>query len=69
MKAAMIREFGPASVLRLEDVSVPEPSPGEILTEVHAVSVNRTLDIIVRAGGHMRLLSSTSTRTSIRFAK
>jgi NADPH:quinone reductase len=52
MKAAMIREFGPASVLGLEDVPVPVPGPGEILIEVHAVSVNRTLDVIVRAGSY-----------------
>ena len=50
MKAIVIREFGPPSVLRLEDVPTPEPGPGEVLIKVHAVSVNRTLDTVVRAG-------------------
>lgn len=36
--------------MRLEDVPVPQPTPGEILLKVHSVSVNRTLDLIVRAG-------------------
>ena len=54
MKAIVIREFGPPSVLRLEDVPTPEPGPGEVLIKVHAVSVNRTLDTVVRAGKYGR---------------
>lgn len=54
MKAIVIREFGPPSVLRLEDVPTPEPGPGEVLIKVHAVSVNRTLDTVVRAGKYAR---------------
>jgi NADPH:quinone reductase len=50
MKAMVLREFGPPNVMRLEEVPTPEPGPGEVLIEVHAVSVNRTLDLIVRAG-------------------
>ncbi len=50
MKAMVIREFGPPEVMRLEDVSMPAPGPGEVLIRVHAVSVNRTLDLAVRAG-------------------
>lgn len=50
MKAVVLREFGPPEVMRLEDVPTPEPGPGEVLVEVHAVSVNRTLDLIVRSG-------------------
>lgn len=50
MKAIVIREFGPSSVMRLEDIPTPEPGPGEVLVRVHAVSVNRTLDLVVRSG-------------------
>ena len=46
----MIREFGPPSVMRLEEIPTPEPGPGEVLVRVHAVSVNRTLDLVVRSG-------------------
>jgi NADPH:quinone reductase len=49
-----MHEFGPPSVLRLEEVPTPEPGPGEVLVEVHAVSVNRTLDLVVRAGKYAR---------------
>ena len=54
MKAIVIREFGPPGVLRLEEVPTPEPGPGEVLIKVHAVSVNRTLDTVVRAGKYGR---------------
>ena len=54
MKAIVIREFGPPAVLRLEEVPTPEPGPGEVLIKVHAVSVNRTLDTVVRAGKYRR---------------
>ena len=50
MKAIVMREFGPPEVMRLEDVPTPIPGPGEVLVRVHAVSVNRTLDLAVRAG-------------------
>ncbi len=54
MKAMVMRAFGPPEVMQLEDVPTPEPGPGEVLIEVHAVSVNRTLDLIVRAGQYPR---------------
>jgi NADPH:quinone reductase-like Zn-dependent oxidoreductase len=54
LKAIVIREFGPPSVMKLEEVPTPEPGPGEVLIKVHAVSVNRTLDAVVRAGKYAR---------------
>ena len=54
MKAIVIREFGPPGVMKLEEVPTPEPGPGEVLIKVHAVSVNRTLDTVVRAGKYAR---------------
>jgi NADPH:quinone reductase-like Zn-dependent oxidoreductase len=46
----VFHEFGPPEVLCLEEVPTPEPGPGEVLVRVEAVSVNRTLDLAVRAG-------------------
>jgi NADPH2:quinone reductase len=54
LKAIVIREFGPPGVMKLEEVPTPEPGPGEVLIKVHAVSVNRTLDTVVRAGKYAR---------------
>lgn len=54
MKAIVIREFGPPGVMKLEDVPAPEPKAGEVQIKVHAVSVNRTLDCVVRAGKYAR---------------
>ena len=51
MKAIVIREFGGPDVLRWEDVETPVPGLGEVLVRVHAVSVNRTLDLQVRQDG------------------
>lgn len=54
MKAIVVREFGPPGVMRLEEVPTPEPGTGEVLIRVHAVSVNRTLDLVVRSGKYAR---------------
>jgi NADPH2:quinone reductase len=54
LKAIVIREFGPPSVMKLEEVPTPEPGEGEVLIKVYAVSVNRTLDTKVRAGKYAR---------------
>jgi NADPH:quinone reductase-like Zn-dependent oxidoreductase len=50
MKAMVYREFGAPEVMHYEDVPDPVPGPGEIAIEVHACSVNRVLDVAVRAG-------------------
>lgn len=42
--------FGPPDVLHYEDVADPVPGPDDLLIEVHAVSVNRVLDVAIRAG-------------------
>lgn len=54
MQAVVMRAFGGPEVLRVEDVAVPRPGPGEVLIKVEAVSVNRTLDLAVRAGTYAR---------------
>jgi NADPH:quinone reductase len=50
VKAIVVREFGPPEVMRLEEVPTPSPGAGEVLIRVKAVSVNRTLDLVVRSG-------------------
>ena len=50
MKAIVIREYGPPEVLRYEDVPDPVPRQGEIRIKVHAATVNRVLDVSLRAG-------------------
>ena len=44
MKAAIYREFGSPEVLSYEDVGDPSVGKGEIVVEVHAVTVNRVLE-------------------------
>lgn len=50
MKAAVIQEFGPPDVLKHLDVPDPEPRHGEVRIRVHAATVNRVLDVALRAG-------------------
>lgn len=50
MKAMVMRAFGGPEVLQLEDFPDPVPGPGEVVVGVKAVSVNRTLDLVVREG-------------------
>lgn len=54
MKAAVIHEFGGPEVLKYEDIETPELGPDDVLVKVHAVSVNRTLDLEVRASNYAR---------------
>ncbi|HEX3505069.1 MAG TPA: zinc-binding dehydrogenase [Xanthobacteraceae bacterium] len=53
MKAIVIHEYGPPDVLRYEDIPDPEPRAGEIRIKVHAATVNRVLDVSLRAGKEM----------------
>jgi NADPH2:quinone reductase len=50
MKAIVIHEYGPPDVLRYEEVPDPVPRTGEIRIKVHAATVNRVLDVSLRAG-------------------
>lgn len=49
MKAIRIHQYGGPEVMVLEDVSRPEPGPGEVLVRVHAAGVN-PIDYKVRDG-------------------
>lgn len=50
MKAIVLHEYGPPGVLTYETVPDPEPRTGEIRIRVHAATVNRVLDVSLRAG-------------------
>jgi len=54
MKAIIIRRFGPPEMLSYEDLPDPVPRAGEIRIRVYAATVNRVLDVSLRAGreGH-----------------
>ncbi len=54
MKAVVIERFGGPDVMQYRDVPTPSPGIGEALVAVHAVTVNRTLDIHVRRDGDGR---------------
>ncbi|HSV84661.1 MAG TPA: NADP-dependent oxidoreductase [Ramlibacter sp.] len=49
MKAVRIHEYGGADVLRVEDVPVPAPGPGQVLLKVEACGIN-PLDAWFRSG-------------------
>lgn len=49
MKAAIFSEFGGPEVVRLHDVEVPEPGPGEVRVAVRAAAMNH-LDLWIRRG-------------------
>jgi len=53
MKAIVIHDYGPPDVLRYEDIADPAPRTGEIRIKVHAATVNRVLDVSLRAGKEM----------------
>src|SRR5208282_3029410 len=59
MKALRFAAFGPPSVLRIEEVSIPEPGEGEALIHVKAAGINPS-DIGNVAG---RFKSTTLPRT------
>jgi NADPH:quinone reductase-like Zn-dependent oxidoreductase len=49
MKAIRIHEHGGNDKLRIDDLPVPQPGPGQLLIEVRAAALNQ-LDIFVRKG-------------------
>jgi NADPH:quinone reductase len=54
MKAMLMNRFGGPEVLEWTELPLPVPAPDEVLIRVHAVTVNRTLDLAVRAGRYSR---------------
>jgi NADPH:quinone reductase-like Zn-dependent oxidoreductase len=57
VKAIIVHDFGPPSVMKFEETPSPKATAGDVVIEVHAVSVNRTLDCAARAGKYSRPIS------------
>lgn len=53
MKAVVVREFGPAEVMKLEEMPNPSPGPGQLLVRVQAIGVN-PVDAYIRTGTYAR---------------
>lgn len=49
MKAILVREFGAADVMKLEEIATPTPSANQILVKIEAAGVN-PVDTYIRAG-------------------
>jgi NADPH2:quinone reductase len=53
MKAVVVREFGPAEVMKLEEVPNPSPGPGQVLVWAKAIGVN-PVEVYIRSGTYAR---------------
>jgi NADPH:quinone reductase len=51
MKAILVREFGGPEVLKLEEVPVPKPGPGQVVVRILAAGVNPA-DTYARTGNY-----------------
>jgi NADPH2:quinone reductase len=49
MRAVVISEFGPPGVLKVTDIDIPQPGPGEVLIQVQAAGIARA-DLLQRQG-------------------
>jgi NADPH2:quinone reductase len=61
VKAIRVEQYGGPEVLRLVDLPVPEPGPGELLIRVESVGVN-FVDVYHRSGLYQRPLPFTPGR-------
>src|SRR5271155_5350374 len=59
MRALRFAEFGPPSVLRIEEVAIPQPGEGEVLVQVQAAAINPS--DIGNVAGHFK--NTTLPRT------
>ncbi|MGW2161314.1 alcohol dehydrogenase catalytic domain-containing protein [Nonomuraea sp. NPDC001699] len=62
MRAARFHEYGDASVIRVDEVPVPRPGPGEVLIEVAATSFNPS-EVGLRMGLLRDVFGGTLPRT------
>lgn len=57
MRAVQFDHYGGPEVLRLDEVPIPEPAPGQVLVRVEATAVHPG-DLIARAGGFAAVIAS-----------
>jgi len=50
MRAIVLHHYGPPDALRYEELADPQPRAGEVRIRIHAATVNRVLDVSLRAG-------------------
>lgn len=62
MRAVRMQAYGDPEVLKLEEIPVPEPGPGEVCVRIHASSVN-PIDWKIRSGGQRGLIRYPMPRT------
>src|ERR1700691_1430015 len=48
-RSVRIHQFGDADVLKIEDVEIGKPGPGEVRLRIHAIGLNRT-EVTLRSG-------------------
>jgi NADPH2:quinone reductase len=53
MKAIRVHEYGPPAVMKIEDVSDPQPGPRQVVVAVRAAGVN-PVDTYIRAGTYAK---------------
>ncbi len=51
IKAVRVHEVGPPEVMRIEEIELSPPKPGEVLVRNHAVGLNY-IDIYFRTGAY-----------------
>ena len=75
MKAMVFNEFGPPDVLHYEDRPVSDPGSDDLVMQVHAVSVNRVLDVgraqrvRVRVAEELALLGAQRLQRTVEHAR
>ena len=65
MKAIVVRQYGGPEVLRYEEVSDPEPTPGEVLLKVRVSGFNYA-DVMMRVGLWSSLAGGSKRKKSSR---
>jgi NADPH:quinone reductase-like Zn-dependent oxidoreductase len=63
-KQVLLRETGPADVLKIEEVPTPEPKAGEVRIRVKAVGLNRS-EVNLRAA-HTESRPSSQCRSGLK---
>jgi len=54
VRAILLKEFGPVSAIAVEEVSIPDPGPGEVRIDIQATALN-FVDLLVIGGTYQFL--------------